>query len=81
MRENIRTANPNAVIIHAASPISVDDADPEAIRGKRVLCVEDGPTLTHGDMSFGAGVVLAKIRRGRDHRSASLRRRFDQGNV
>lgn len=60
VRENIRTANPNAVIVHAASPISVDDADPEAIRGKRVLAVEDGPTLTHGDMSFGAGVVLAK---------------------
>jgi len=60
VRENIRTANPGAVIVHAASPISVDDADPEAIRGKRVLCVEDGPTLTHGDMSFGAGVVLAK---------------------
>jgi predicted GTPase len=58
--ENIRTANPNAVIIRAASPISVDDADPEAIRGKRVLAVEDGPTLTHGDMSFGAGVILAK---------------------
>jgi len=60
VRENIRTANPNAVIVQAASPISVDDADPEGIRGKRVLCVEDGPTLTHGDMSFGAGVVLAK---------------------
>jgi predicted GTPase len=60
VRENIRTANPNAVIVQAASPISVDDADPEAIRGKRVLAVEDGPTLTHGDMSFGAGVVLAR---------------------
>ena len=60
VRENIRTANPNAVIIRAASPISVDNADPEAIRGKRVLAVEDGPTLTHGDMSFGAGVILAK---------------------
>jgi len=60
VRENIRTANPNAVIVQAASPISVDDADPEAIRGKRVLAVEDGPTLTHGDMSFGAGVLLAR---------------------
>ncbi len=58
--QNIRTANPNAVIIRAASPITVDDADPETIRGKRVLAVEDGPTLTHGDMSFGAGVILAK---------------------
>jgi len=60
VQENIRMANPKAVIIRAASPISVDDADPEAIRGKRVLAVEDGPTLTHGDMSFGAGVILAK---------------------
>jgi predicted GTPase len=60
VRENIRATNPSAVIIHAASPISVDDADPEAIRGQRVLTVEDGPTLTHGGMSFGAGVVLAK---------------------
>ncbi len=58
--ENIRAANPNAVIIRAASPITVDDADPETIRGKRVLAVEDGPTLTHGGMSFGAGVILAK---------------------
>jgi predicted GTPase len=60
VRENIRAANPNAIVIEAESPISVDDADPEEIRGKRVLTVEDGPTLTHGDMSFGAGVVLAK---------------------
>ena len=60
VRGNIRAANPKAVIIEAASPITVDDADPEQIRGRRVLTVEDGPTLTHGDMSFGAGVVLAK---------------------
>jgi len=60
VRENIRAANPDAVVVEAASPISVDDADPEQIRGRRVLTVEDGPTLTHGDMSFGAGVVLAK---------------------
>jgi len=58
VRDNIRAANPNAIIINAASPISVDDA--EAIRGKRVLVVEDGPTLTHGDMAFGAGVIAAK---------------------
>jgi predicted GTPase len=58
VRENIRSANPNAIIINAASPISVDDAN--TIRGKRVLVIEDGPTLTHGDMSYGAGVIAAK---------------------
>ncbi len=58
VRENVRAANPNAIIVNAASPISVDDAD--AIRGKRVLVVEDGPTLTHGDMAYGAGVIAAK---------------------
>lgn len=57
VRENIRTVNPNATIIDAASPIRVED--PEVIRGKRVLVVEDGPTLTHGEMTFGAGVVAA----------------------
>jgi predicted GTPase len=60
VRENIRTANPKAVIIEVTSPISVDEGDAEAIRGKRVLAVEDGPTLTHGDMSFGAGILAAK---------------------
>ncbi|HEU0207941.1 MAG TPA: cyclic 2,3-diphosphoglycerate synthase [Candidatus Udaeobacter sp.] len=60
VRENIRSANPNALIVEAASPISVDEADAEAIRGKRVLAVEDGPTLTHGEMSFGAGVLAAR---------------------
>ena len=60
VRENIRMANPNAVIVEAASPISVDEADAEAIRGKRVLAVEDGPTLTHGEMSFGAGILAAR---------------------
>jgi predicted GTPase len=58
VRENIRTANANAVIVEATSPISVDEAD--AIRGKRVLVVEDGPTVTHGDMSFGAGMLAAR---------------------
>jgi predicted GTPase len=60
VRKNIRLANPNAVIVEATSPISVDDGDAEAIRGKRVLAVEDGPTLTHGDMSFGAGILAAR---------------------
>ena len=58
VRENIRMANANAVIVEAASPISVDEAG--AIRGKRVLVVEDGPTVTHGDMSFGAGFLAAR---------------------
>jgi predicted GTPase len=58
VRENIRAANPNARVVEAASPIFTDD--PEAIRGKRVLVVEDGPTLTHGGMAYGAGVVAAQ---------------------
>jgi len=58
VRENVRAINPEAVIIEAASPIFVED--PEAIRGKRVLVVEDGPTLTHGEMAYGAGIVAAR---------------------
>jgi predicted GTPase len=58
VRNNIRSVNPNAVVIEAASPISVDDEN--LIRGKRVLVVEDGPTLTHGEMSYGAGVIAAQ---------------------
>ena len=58
VRETIEFANPNAIVVDAASPIFVDD--PEAIRGKRVLIVEDGPTLTHGEMKYGAGIVAAK---------------------
>ncbi len=57
VRENIRQYNPKAKIIDAASPISIEDA--AVINGKRVLVVEDGPTLTHGEMSFGAGVMAA----------------------
>jgi len=57
LRENIQAANPRAVVIDAASPLTVEDGD--LIRGKRVLVVEDGPTLTHGEMAFGAGVVAA----------------------
>ncbi|MBU1680448.1 MAG: cyclic 2,3-diphosphoglycerate synthase [Bacteroidetes bacterium] len=55
---NSKKINPNAVIIEGASPLTVDN--PEVIRGKRVLVVEDGPTLTHGDMKFGAGTVAAQ---------------------
>ena len=58
VRENIRETNPNAIIIDAASPLSVENS--ELIRGKRALVVEDGPTLTHGEMSFGAGTVAAE---------------------
>ncbi len=57
VRANIRRVNPTATVVEAASPIFVDD--PVAIRGKRVLIVEDGPTLTHGEMSYGAGVIAA----------------------
>jgi predicted GTPase len=55
---NVRSVNPDAVIIEAASPLFIDD--PDVLRGKRVLCVEDGPTLTHGEMTFGAGVIGAR---------------------
>jgi len=58
LMETIRQTNPGATVITANSRVSVDD--PEAIRGKRVLVVEDGPTLTHGEMKFGAGVVAAR---------------------
>ncbi len=58
LRENLRTLNPNAIQIEAASPLFVDD--PAAIHGKRVLVVEDGPTLTHGEMAYGAGYVAAR---------------------
>jgi predicted GTPase len=58
VRENVQATNPHAVVIEAASPIFVDH--PETIRGKRVLVVEDGPTLTHGEMAYGAGVVAAQ---------------------
>ncbi len=58
VRENIGKVNPTAIIIEAASPIKVDK--PELIKGKRVLVVEDGPTLTHGEMKIGAGIVAAK---------------------
>ena len=57
VRESIYLINPNAVVIDAASPIQVENSD--MIRGKRVLVIEDGPTLTHGQMDFGAGVVAA----------------------
>ncbi len=58
VRENIAKCAPNAVVIEGASPISVVDG--HQIRGKRVLVIEDGPTLTHGEMTYGAGTVAAR---------------------
>ncbi len=58
VRYNAAADNPDAVIVEAASPIFV--TEPSAIRGKRVLVIEDGPTLTHGGMKYGAGIVAAR---------------------
>jgi predicted GTPase len=58
VRESLHKLNPNAIQIEAASPLFVED--PQAIRGKRVLVIEDGPTLTHGEMAYGAGYVAAR---------------------
>jgi predicted GTPase len=58
VRQNLRLINPKAIMIEAASPLFVDD--PSAIQGKRVLVIEDGPTLTHGEMAYGAGWVAAQ---------------------
>jgi len=58
LRKNIALVNPNAVVVDAASPVRVDDVG--LIKGKRVLCVEDGPTLTHGEMKIGAAVLAAR---------------------
>jgi len=58
VRKNIRSVNPAAIVIEAASPITAEDE--KIIRGKRVLVVEDGPTLTHGEMAYGAGVIAAR---------------------
>jgi predicted GTPase len=58
VRESIEKVNPTAIVVDAASPLTVHN--PELIRGKRVLVVEDGPTLTHGEMKIGAGTVAAR---------------------
>jgi predicted GTPase len=57
VRESIAKVNPKAIVVDGASPIKVDN--PSLIRGKRVLVIEDGPTLTHGEMKIGAGTVAA----------------------
>lgn len=58
VRDNIRELNPNAQVIDGASPVTIDR--PEIVKGANVLIVEDGPTLTHGEMKYGAGVVAAE---------------------
>jgi predicted GTPase len=58
VKENIRMVNPKAKILEAASPITIDK--PELIKGNRVLVIEDGPTLTHGNMPYGAGAIISK---------------------
>jgi len=58
VRKNIRAVNPKATVIEAASQVSV--ATPDAIKGRRVVVVEDGPTVTHGEMPYGAGVIAAR---------------------
>ncbi len=58
VRENIVKVNPDAIVVDGASPLTIDK--PELVRGKKVLVVEDGPTLTHGEMKIGAGTVAAK---------------------
>ena len=61
VRENIEKYNPKAVIVEAASPVSLEDpADVKYIKNKRTLIVEDGPTLTHGGMKYGAATIAAK---------------------
>ncbi len=58
LRENIRSVNTHALVVDAASPIAIEHS--ERITGKKVLVIEDGPTLTHGEMKFGAGTVAAE---------------------
>jgi len=58
VRANARAVNPSAIVIEADSPFLVDN--PAALKGKKVLAIEDGPTLTHGDMTYGAATLAAK---------------------
>ena len=82
VRNNVRQHNPNATIVEASSRPSVPT--PEEIHGKRVLVVEDGPTLTHGEMAYGAGVVAAQQHGARElidprpYAVGSIRRTFDE---
>lgn len=65
VEQSVKSINPKARIIRAASPLTLEN--PESVKGKRVLVVEDGPTLTHGGMTYGAGVIAA-----RQHGAAEL---------
>ncbi|HWL35580.1 MAG TPA: GTP-binding protein [Frankiaceae bacterium] len=58
VERNVRSVNPNAIVVRAASPVTLDDGP--SLAGKRVLVVEDGPTITHGGMPYGAGTVAAR---------------------
>jgi predicted GTPase len=58
VKENVKNVNPNAILLEAASPVTADN--PELIKGKRALVIEDGPTLTHGNMPYGAATIMAK---------------------
>jgi len=58
VKDNIKCVNPNAIVLDAASPITADK--PELIKGKRALAIEDGPTLTHGNMPYGAATIIAQ---------------------
>ncbi|MBI5244238.1 MAG: GTPase [Elusimicrobia bacterium] len=82
VESNVRLANPRATILRARSPVTVDD--PASVKGKRVLVVEDGPTLTHGEMAYGAGHVAArqagarKIVDPRPYAVGSIKRTFER---
>jgi len=79
---NVRSVNPRATLIRANSPVSV--ADPSLVTGKRVLVIEDGPTVTHGEMPYGAGIVAARrlgaasIVDPRPHAQGSIRGVFEK---
>lgn len=85
VRDTTRRLNPEALIIEAASPIFVEE--PLSVRGRRVLVIEDGPTLTHGGMSYGAGVIAARkfgaaeLVDPRPYAAGSIRETFARYNV
>jgi predicted GTPase len=82
VRTHIQQVNHEAIVIEAASPIYVEE--PDQVRGKRVLVVEDGPTITHGEMAYGAGLVAARrfgaeeIVNPRPHARGSLLNTYDK---
>jgi predicted GTPase len=82
--DSIREANPGAAVVRAASPFVVEEGRGEEIAGKRVLAVEDGPTLTHGEMTYGAAVLAAKLHGAaalvdpREFAVGSIRKTFEQ---